>query len=75
MARAYTNLEISCSRIRLPAGVNLGPGRYADRVQPMNAVTHRPEGTSAYPKEFFDNRFVKELQESGLLNFIADDTA
>jgi hypothetical protein len=32
-----------------------------------DAVTNHPKAATADPKEFFDNRFLKELQESGFV--------
>jgi hypothetical protein len=31
------------------------------------AVSDNPKAAGADPKEFFDNRFVKELEESGFV--------
>jgi hypothetical protein len=31
------------------------------------SVANHPKAASAVPKEFFDNRFIKELEDSGFI--------
>ena len=33
----------------------------------MLAVSDHPKAATADPKDFFDNRFIKELEESGFI--------
>ena len=38
-----------------------------DQVRSILAVADHPKAAAADPKEFFDNRFIKELEESGFI--------
>jgi len=38
-----------------------------DLIRAMLAVSDHPKAATADPKEFFDNRFIKELEESGFI--------
>jgi ABC-type nitrate/sulfonate/bicarbonate transport system substrate-binding protein len=38
-----------------------------DLIRAMLSVTDHPKAATADPKEFFDNRFLKELEESGFV--------
>jgi hypothetical protein len=36
-------------------------------------VSDHPKASSANPKDFFDNRILKELDDTGFVNSMADD--
>jgi hypothetical protein len=38
-----------------------------DNIRAVLAVADHPKAAGADPKEFFDNRFIKELQETGFI--------
>ena len=38
-----------------------------DQVRSILAVADHPKAAAADPKDFFDNRFIKELEESGFV--------
>jgi hypothetical protein len=38
-----------------------------DNIRAVLSVADHPKAASADPKEFFDNRFIKELEETGFI--------
>ena len=38
-----------------------------DQIVSILAVADHPKAAGADPKEFFDNRFIKELEDSGFV--------
>jgi hypothetical protein len=38
-----------------------------DNIKAVLSVADHPKAASADPKEFFDNRFIKELEDSGFV--------
>ena len=38
-----------------------------DAIRAVLAVTDHPKSTKANPKDFFDNHFLKELEDSGFI--------
>ncbi|HLN87622.1 MAG TPA: hypothetical protein VK200_14195 [Candidatus Limnocylindrales bacterium] len=38
-----------------------------DTIRAMFCVADHPKAVSADPKDFFDNRFIKELEDSGII--------
>jgi hypothetical protein len=38
-----------------------------DNIRAVLSVADHPKAASADPKEFFDNRFIKELEDTGFI--------
>jgi hypothetical protein len=43
-----------------------------DNIRAVLSVADHPKAASADPKEFFDNHFVKELEDSGFIQELYD---
>ena len=43
------------------------PNFTEDNIRAVLSVADHPKAASADPKEFFDNRFIKELEDTGFI--------
>ena len=41
-----------------------------ENIRAVLSVADHPKGATADPKDFFDNRYIKELEESGFIKEI-----